>query len=155
MSSHRVISQTVVLVATIAAGLPSASLSDARGETTFFVQRHGSPGDEGHDDFLADAGPHAIESFDSPEFVPDQTEVSSLNIGGFAFSLEADWDGPYTPIVFWSPAFNVPGEVDENALVAGYVLTISTTQAGGVGGIGDWIFDDRGVPDSAYLYTVI
>lgn len=155
MSSHRVFSQTVVLVAAIAAGWPSVFLADACAETTFFVQRHGSLGDTGHNDFLTEVGPYAIESFDSPEYVPDQTETASLTVGGFEFSMEADWDGPFTPIVGWSPAFNVPGEIEENALVAGYVLNISTAQPGGISGFGAWIFDDRRALDSAYLIEVV
>lgn len=137
------------------AGSQFLSPANSNGEVNFFLHRHGSSQDTGFDDFRANIGPYSEETFESPEFVSDETLVPHLTVGNFDLSFNAEWFGEFTPLIGWSPEFNIQGRIDGNTLLAGRLLTISVQNEEGAAAMGAWIFDDRRLYDSAYLIEVV
>ncbi|MFH1420161.1 MAG: hypothetical protein ABII12_17955 [Planctomycetota bacterium] len=125
------------------------------GETTFYIQREGSPEDTGLTLFTTDAGEYFEEDFEDPELGPVYGEVPELWFGELGLQLVGDWNGPNPPTLFQSSAFNQEGKLFGRVLFPGFALTVTPIDNAVVQAFGCWIFDDGGSLDSAYRLDVV
>ncbi len=150
INSSTILTATLLAMIWVASGPPNAAA-----EVSFYLHRHGTATDTAHAEFFAAMNDPYEEDFEDPDMIPDETEVPMLTFGPHALHFQSEWDGPYVPMVGYSPAFNVPGRVFNNVLVAGYELTITPGDDADLRALGMWIFDDRRARDSAYLIEVV
>ncbi len=125
------------------------------GETTFYVQREGSPDDQGFTLFTNDAGNPSEQDFEDPELGPLYGEVPGLSFGELEMALVADWYGPNPPLLIQSSEFDQEGKVFRRALFPGYGLTVTPIDDAVIQVFGCWVFDDGGSLDSAYRLDVV
>lgn len=151
--TRKITSQFLLLAATASLICLASPLS---AEVTFFIQREGSPADDGRQLFIATAPDYAEQDFEDPALAPDGSSMPVVQVGEFEFGLTSGYANgtPLVPIIGYSPEFTAPGKIYSIALVAGSFLTLTPTAGLPIGAVGAWIFDDGGALDSVYLVTV-
>lgn len=149
------ITQKTRLLAALAVMLPLAwRTSTSQADVTFFIQREGSPDDNGLALFIQAVGAFQEQDFEGPEFAPDGVEVRKLRFGRTKIKLARPQERPLLPFTFSSGEFDAPGRFFGRALVCGIALRITAHGRKFPRGLGMWIFDDLRALDSAYLIEV-
>lgn len=142
------------LLLALIAMLPLAwRTSPSNADVTFFIQREGSPGDNGLALFVQAAGTIREQDFEGPEFAPG-VEVGDLSFNHTRFRLTRPQEAPLLPYIFSSEEFDAPGRFFGQGLVCGAGLRITTRRGRSPRGLGMWVFDDMRAFDSAYLIEV-
>ncbi|MCZ6684106.1 MAG: hypothetical protein O7B26_13075 [Planctomycetota bacterium] len=126
----------------------------AFGAPRVFLQRHGSPEDNGYMDFVQTAPDAVVEDFEDPSFFTVGAEVHVLTGAGTKIYLESEWNGPYVPQVFASSEFEYPGQFYNQALIGGTELRLIADPGDAPRAIGLWIFDDNSAFDSVYRIRI-
>ncbi len=128
----------------------------ASADVTFFLQREGSPDDNGRALFIEAIGDYAEQDFEDPALGADGARLSTIPVGDFQLEIYASLsDGtPYYPFLFSSSEFDVEGKLYHLALVCGSTSTLTLQPDQLLGAFGAWIFDDGNRLDSAYLIEV-
>lgn len=124
-------------------------------EVTFFIQREGSPEDDGVALFVAAGGDVSVQDFEDPALGGDGAQLPGISVGDLALSWDCNCNGPFVPLLGVSSAFSAPNKIYRVALVSCGTLTISPSQETPVAALGLWIFDDGRAADSAYLVQVL
>ncbi len=119
-----------------------------------FVERHGST-DTGAALFVEQAGQVVVEDFDDPDRFDPDTPVRVLQMGSVELSVESEWNGSYTPVVFSSTEFEFENRFSGQALVVGTRLTLTADRGQIPRAIGFWVFDDDRAQDSAYRIEIL
>lgn len=149
------ITQKTRLLVALAVMLPLAwRTSTSQADVTFFIQREGSPDDNGLALFVQAVGAFQEQDFEGPEFAPDGVEVRKLRFGRTKIKLTRPQERPLLPFTFSSGEFDAPGRFFGRALVCGIALRITAHGRKFPRGLGMWIFDDLRALDSAYLIEV-
>lgn len=131
-----------------------ASAIPAFGEPLVFLQRQGSPDDNGYMDFVESAPGAVLEDFEDPSLFAEGTAVAALTGAGIKVDLEGEWNGPYVPEVFASSEFNYPEAFYNQALIGGTELRLVADRSDPARAVGVWIFDDNSSYDSVYLIRI-
>jgi hypothetical protein len=142
---------TAFLVVWAMLGLAHPSVA----EVTFFVEREGSPGDNGLTLFRQAAGPYQEQDFEDPDLGESGTEVPELWFQDLGLALTGNWVSPAAPTIFASSAFAQEGKLFNRALLPGFALTVEPVEGVQTTAVGMWIFDDGGSFDAAYLVQVV
>lgn len=149
------ITQKTRMLVTIAVMLPLAwRASTSQADVTFFIQREGSPDDNGLALFIQAVGTFQEQDFEGPEFAPDGVEVRDLRFGRTKIKLTRPMERPLLPFTFSSEEFDAPERFFGRGLVCGTTLRITAHGRKFPLGLGMWIFDDMRAFDSAYLIEV-
>lgn len=149
------ITQKTRLLAVLTVMLPLAwRASTSQADVTFFIQREGSPDDNGLAMFVQAVGTFQEQDFEGSEFAPDGVEVRDLRLGRTKFKLTRPLERPLLPFIFSSGEFDAPGRFFGRGLVCGFSLRITAHGGKLPRGLGMWIFDDTRAFDSAYLIEV-
>lgn len=158
MKRKRVSILVTAIIAILIAWVLSISASIAGADVTFYIERHGSPEDDGLAQFLDAAGAYAEQDFEDAALGPVGSEVPELSFDDLGLRLEliGEWGGvPYVPTLATSSEFCYPERLYSRTIWPGKSLNVTSVGEQALGGFGLWLFDDGRALDAAYLMRAV